>query len=317
MVRVVSQSIVCMTLVLCIAMAWVWFSTQNQWKPVLSWGMRPYSCLDIEVGAGAVWLFYYLPLGSAIIPSWSGTGELSFGFWWLIPVLAFWPSQYAARRVIGNNFQFLRRNRSTADEPKLTERRMVHLEYAATNIPSAIEATDRGRMSRFRRTINLISILLLGAATLVWVASLCLGPAPSYPFGAGWHLFAGEATHESQAFTSVQPVHMSQAYINSLVHYDFIAPKLLVISNIQLRNVGGEPPMIRVTHLREIEFCCCGFWWAIAGVVLLSADRSFLRPWRLRTYLCRKCGRNPRATPDRCPECGTAVADKPQTKPAV
>jgi hypothetical protein len=60
----------------------------------------------------------------------------------------------------------------------------------------------------------------------------------------------------------------------------------------------------------RIRYVALPHWFATAIALVLSA--LFGRPWlrerrRLQDGLCPSCGYDLRATPERCPECGTAV----------
>jgi hypothetical protein len=64
------------------------------------------------------------------------------------------------------------------------------------------------------------------------------------------------------------------------------------------------------SYLPRVHYLLAPIWvsWALASLLPLGALlKAAKRKWRSRSNLCVNCGYDLRATPDRCPECGTAV----------
>lgn len=54
--------------------------------------------------------------------------------------------------------------------------------------------------------------------------------------------------------------------------------------------------------------------WCVILPTLVMPATLFLRRFRHRDGLCRTCGYDLRASPDRCPECGTAIPQKTEAR---
>jgi hypothetical protein len=68
-----------------------------------------------------------------------------------------------------------------------------------------------------------------------------------------------------------------------------------------------QPPLSHVIHARVIV----PFWWIVVGMSILPLTWTIRRlrfRRRKQRGLCPTCGYDLRATPDRCPECGTPAA---------
>jgi hypothetical protein len=108
MLRAVLNTLQAALLFLCVVMAWLWFSTQNQLMSLFSWGNSIREGLDAVSQSGKIEIYFYSQWGSAIIPAWSGKGEMSLAYWWLIPALGCWPIMHFVRRRFSVNKNYKR-----------------------------------------------------------------------------------------------------------------------------------------------------------------------------------------------------------------
>ena len=69
-------------------------------------------------------------------------------------------------------------------------------------------------------------------------------------------------------------------------------------------------------HDGDYTFRVAAPWWALTAITSMIPVITLSRRWRQRRALtgglCRICGYDLRATPDRCPECGTASQQAPK-----
>jgi hypothetical protein len=72
------------------------------------------------------------------------------------------------------------------------------------------------------------------------------------------------------------------------------------------RSYSGTPPAY--SNLRDYRWVTCPHWIVVVATAappLVCLELWRVRRRRARAGLCPKCGYDLRATPDRCPECGT------------
>ena len=82
--------------------------------------------------------------------------------------------------------------------------------------------------------------------------------------------------------------------------------------------VAGEEDYRGIHTISLMKYVAAPMW-AVFMPLLLSSSlcaRRILRPRRPPLGLCHRCGYDLRATPDRCPECGSVSAKSPGSSPA-
>jgi hypothetical protein len=87
---------------------------------------------------------------------------------------------------------------------------------------------------------------------------------------------------------------------------NYLTAYLLIGGGFILGDVAGAPPANRVLEVAGATIGCAGLLVFISAVA--HSIWSVLRKKKPAHGICLKCGYDLRATPDRCPECGTVPA---------
>jgi hypothetical protein len=263
----------------CVASGWLWLWTQSRRLDLLSWGRPPRFSFDVVSDAGSLAVYFNCPLGNALIPSWSGGGEISLPYWVLMLLVALWPLAALTGWV----------------------------------------ARDKGiKLQSVRRRVRVVATYILGIITIGLLATYRAPSSPPLPLGTGWHSIAGGVIYESR---HLPPVFRSATMstvgpFSGFDHYYFIAPGLLSAGRyIAVAHI--QPASLRFDLFDVLEIDLWGPWFVFMSVIVATLIRNPLGRRRMQNGVCERCGYDLRATPERCPECGTVVVKKAAAKPAA
>ena len=172
-----------------------------------------------------------------------------------------------------------------------------------------------------RRLHNLataLSLLLCAAVAVLWVRGTTMHDAVSFGFGRGRVILTSGSGGFETSVLFYPPAHVEP------LRYDRYPPGTF--------GYGRAADLMQATTARYIHCTRWGFmaawssvtwlWyaltvpaWAVMLLALFVPARRLLRGRRRRRdgghVPCQHCGRDVRATPDRCPECGEAPIRSP------
>jgi hypothetical protein len=164
---------------------------------------------------------------------------------------------------------------------------------------------------------TVLSLVLCMVTVAAWVRSYQAGDAVHWPMANPRLLlkivtYRGGLLVEANTLVGTRDVLLSPGAARRVQ----FAPKSyaeLTDSQSTFFNRFGFALDYRQNRVFATRQLACPYWFimlltAILPAARLVARRRWARRSRMRPGLCRNCGYDCRATPDRCPECGTALA---------
>jgi|SRR5882672_202210 len=179
-------------------------------------------------------------------------------------------------------------------------------------------------MGILRKTATVLSLLLLLSTLSLWPCSYYVADGVSLGRN-GYSTYDGSLVRHIRGLRSSRgKLEIVFGQISSLLFPHISPTEEGIHFEHEPSSSATNPQLINWSHLGfsnskflnaviDITVLAVPFWFLALLFALLPAlwlAKSLRRRRRIASHLCPTCGYDMRATPDRCPECGTAAALK-------